>query len=746
MIAPLDLETARQLFSFGEDEVSPEEMSSERPERPVTPIDPVGVAHDLGPDGVIAAHLGAYEDRASQRDLAATIADLYNENGVGLLEAGTGVGKSLGYLVPALRWAAANRERTVVSTNTINLQEQLVGKDLPFLADALGGQQPVRFALLKGWRNYLCRLRLAQVTLLGPTLLDDDVSGEMTRLAAWAEESEDGSLSSLSPAPRHEVWDEVSAEPDLCTRSACPHFQSCFLFKARRAAAQADVVVVNHHLLMSDVAVRRAQGNWEDAAVIPPYARVVIDEGHHLEDAASAHLGATTTRRALLRQFGRLDRRGRGLIVALVERLSASSDLLGTASLDLINQRIVPSVRSAREKTELLFDLLYAVLKQHGQPVLRLTDAFATHPAWAGGLHIALTDLLRELTQIGESLTLVRNRLDVMMQRDDSLTSLLNELRGVSRRLDAAAEALRMGLRPPADAEASVRWIDVKGRDGNVGVTSVPLDLAPILRDNLFTKVKTAVVTSATLTADGQFDFLAARLGLDGDTCAPVTATFPSPFRYAEQALMALPTDVPAPNEDAGAHFSAVLQIVEDVAAASSGGVFVLFTSHRDVRDAATELRARGVDARCPVLVHGEEGRDALLLRFKALGNAILLGTTSYWEGVDVPGDALRALVIARLPFRVPSEPVTAAQCETIDARGGDSFSEYMIPHAALRLKQGVGRLIRSATDRGVIVLADPRVVTKRYGRQLVQGLPPAATVSGHWRQLLPSIRAFYTS
>ena len=349
MIAPLDMIVAAsrlRMPEFAESEIVP--LSSTPPA--VTLLDPEAIAHDLGPGGAIAGAMRQYEDRPSQRDMAAMIATLYNGGGVGLLEAGTGVGKSLGYLLPALRWAATNKQRTVVSTNTINLQEQLVRKDLPFLAQALGDAQPVRFALLKGWRNYLCLLRLEQAKLLGPTLLDEDVCNDLDRLSLWAEESEDGSLSSLPSPPRSEVWDEVSAEPDLCIRNACPHFQRCFVFKARREAAQADVVVVNHHLLMSDVAVRRVQGNWDEVAVIPPYSRLVIDEGHHLEDAASAHLGASVTRRTLQRLFARLDRLGRGLVVTLIERLSAKSDLLSVASLDVVNQRIVPSVRAARRK------------------------------------------------------------------------------------------------------------------------------------------------------------------------------------------------------------------------------------------------------------------------------------------------------------------------------------------------------------------------------------------------------------
>ncbi len=744
MIAPLDLAAATRFVVSEYDDVAsyaPEPTAAVQ----LHAIDPDDVARDLGPSGAVARAMGRYEDRPTQRGLASAVAGLYNNGGVGLLEAGTGVGKSLGYLVPALRWAAANGERTVVSTNTINLQEQLVRKDLPFLRDAFAGEQPVRFALLKGWRNYLCKLRLAQATLLGPTLVDDDSGDGIDRIRAWAATTVEGSVSDLPSPPKGEVWDEVAAEPDLCMRNACPHFQDCFLFKARREAAQADIVVVNHHLLMSDVAVRRVQGNWDDAAVIPPYTRLVVDEGHHLEDAASAHLGVTTTRRTLQRLFGRLDRRGRGLVATLIERLSSSRDLLSTASLDIVNQRIVPAVRSSREKSDLVFDLLLAVIQEAGAPVIRLGDDFNEHRVWKGGLHIALTDLLRELHVLGESLTLVGDRLQGSEKRDDTLLMLINELRGVARRLDAAADGLMIALRPAAVAEPMVRWLEVKGREGNIAVTAVPLDLAPILHDDLFARVKTAVVTSATLAADGRFEFLARRLGLDSAKNRPVTAAFASPFDYPAQALLAIPTDLPAPNDNPAGHFDAVMRIVNDVAHASDGGMFVLFTSHRDVRAAAESLRRSRLSDRYPILVHGEEGRDALLDRFKIAGNAILLGTASYWEGVDVPGRALRALVIAKLPFRVPSEPVTAAQCEAIAARGGDAFTEYMLPHASLRLKQGFGRLIRSASDRGAIVLADPRVVSKRYGRDLLAGLPPARRVVGAWPMVLRQLNSFYS-
>lgn len=713
-------------------------------------IDPAEIGALLGPDGPVAAHLGRYEDRPSQREMAERIARLYSLGGIGLIEAGTGVGKSLGYLVPALRWAAANEERTIVSTNTITLQEQLVGKDLPFLRDALT-DQPVRFALLKGWRNYLCLQRLEQARTAGHTLFSDDAGAQLAALEAWAARTTDGSTADLPAPPRPDVWDEVAAEPDLCTRLRCPHFDRCFVFAARRVAAQADVVVVNHHLLMADIAVRRASGNWSESAVLPAYSRLVIDEGHHLESAASAHLGQTVTRRGLQRLFSRLERRGKGLLPALERRLASANDLLSVASLDLVHARLSPSAETARRLGAQLFDLLDEWLTSKADSQVRLTDAFDDEPVWAAGLGATLDDLLREIELIADGLRMVRERLETDTRRAEELAPLLNELSGVSRRLANASDALRSALRPGVEASKRVRWIEAVGgaREGgaesrNVSVASVPLDLAPILREDLFRRVETCVVTSATLAVGDGFAFIEGRLGLDQDDVEPVTAVLPSPFDYARQAVLAIPSDFPAPNEDGPLHFRRTVQAGADLIEAAGGGVFLLFTSHRDVREAAQVLRALGAEGRWPLLVHGEASRDVLLRRFREQGDAVLVGTASFWEGVDVPGRALRGLLLSRIPFRVPTEPVTAAQCEAIEAAGGDAFAEYMVPHAALRLKQGFGRLIRTATDRGAVVLCDPRVLRKSYGRALLSGLPPARRLTGEWATLRAELSRFY--
>ncbi|HEV8410007.1 MAG TPA: helicase C-terminal domain-containing protein [Gemmatimonadaceae bacterium] len=716
-------------------------------------LDPAQIGDMLGPSGPIAANLsqlGRYEDRASQREMAQRIARLYTLGGIGLIEAGTGVGKSLGYLVPALRWAAANQERTIVSTNTITLQEQLVGKDLPFLRDALT-DQPVRFALLKGWRNYLCLQRLEQARTTGQTLFSEDSEAQLSALEEWSQRTTDGSTADLPAPPRPDVWDEVAAESDLCTRLRCPHFDKCFVFAARRVAAQADVVVVNHHLLMADIAVRRASGNWTESAVLPAYTRIVIDEGHHLESAAGAHLGQTVTRRGLQRLFSRLERRGKGLLPALENKLATATDLLSVASLDLVRARLSPSTETARRLGAALFALLDEWLASKSDSQVRLTDSFDDESVWTAGLGAALDDLLREIELIADGLRTVRERIESDTRRAEELAPLLNEISGVSRRLVNAADALRSALRPGADANSRVRWIeaggpsrDTAGEARNVIVASVPLDLAPILREDLFRRVETCVITSATLAVGDGFKFVEGRLGLDQDDVEPVTAILPSPFDYPNQAVLAIPSDFPAPNEDGALHFRRTVQAGADLIEAAGGGVFLLFTSHRDVREAAQVLRSLSMDAKWPLLVHGEAPRDVLLRRFREQGNAVLIGTASFWEGVDVPGRALRGLLLSRIPFRVPTEPVTAAQCEAIEAAGGDAFGDYMVPHAALRLKQGFGRLIRTATDRGAVVLCDPRVLRKSYGRALLSGLPRARRLEGDWASLRAELSRFY--
>ena len=711
-------------------------------------LDSLEIANLLTESGPVARVLGtsAFEDRPGQRDMAAYVADAYNDGGIALLEAGTGVGKSFAYLVPALEWARVNGERTIVSTNTINLQEQLVGKDLPILARAFStGERAVTFALLKGWRNYLCLSRLEQARAGQESLFDEGRGAELEAIAGWASRTADGSLSDLVEEPSNDVWDAVAAESDLCTRLKCPHFDRCFVFAARRRAAEADVVVVNHHLLASDLAVRIASDNWQEAAVLPPYRRLVLDEAHHLEDVAAQHLGTQVSMIGVQRLLGRLERNGRGLLPTLAAELGTHQDLIGAASRDLLGRTVLDALGAARRWAEELFGRLGRRLET--EQVLRFTDAFATDNVWREGLDVALDNLLVAFSKLRDGVETIADRLSI----DDPAemrTRLIGELRGVVRRLDAAAEGLKatlqpVGYRPPIGP--AVRWMERRGRrTPNLTLSAVPLDLAPVLKEALFDRTETVILTSATLAAGGEFTFLEERLGLSlPPSRVTVREILPSPFDFAAQCVFGIPTDIPEPREDESGHGSAVARVLLELAHASDGGVFGLFTSHGALRRAADAIRGH-VGGRWPLLVQGEGQRDQLLRRFREAGSAILLGTDSFWEGVDVPGRALRVLILAKLPFKVPSEPLTAARLERLTDAGVDGFAHYLVPLAALKLKQGFGRLIRTKSDVGAVVLLDRRVVTKRYGAVMLEGLPPAARAIGNWPEVRREVEEFF--
>lgn len=749
-----DLQVAHRLWEMGLGFAITDNDASElyvvlAPPEPRTlePVDLDALEAELAPGSSISRAHAAYEDRPQQRALSRLVAGVYNDGGIGIAEAGTGTGKSIAYLLPAIRWAAQNRERTVVSTNTINLQEQLVEKDLPFLRRALG--ESFRYSLVKGRNNYISIRRALLAAETAPSLLPDDRQRELTTIVDWLKVTSDGTLSDLPFRPSPEVWDEVASESDVCLRARCPHFEQCFYQQSRREAATADLLVVNHHLLFSDIAVRQAQGNYDAPAVLPQYKRLVLDEAHNLEDVATRHLGATVSRRGLYRFLRRLEHRGRGVLPALANVLIGGRwDLISQGATDLLAEQIFPSLDGAREAAGRLFDQLQSLLLEHNESMLRVTPAVVADPRWQQEVTEELRSTVTNLEVLLRSIDELRKRIGVDEEAVRALEPQLLELRGAANRLDSAVLALRTTLNPTDGGLEMVRWLearrDPRGTEPNVIISAAPLDLSQVLREAVFERIPSVVMTSATLATRRDFTFLRGRLGLyAGDPLHE--AIFPSPFDFAEQALLGVPTDLPVPG---GAqdrrHDEATVRATLKLAEVTGGGLFLLFTSYRALRNAAEGLRQRGADRRWPLLVQGEAPRAQLVDRFIASGDAILLGTSSFWEGVDVPGRPLRGLVIPRLPFKVPSEPITAARIEAIDAAGGNSFGSYMLPHAAIRLKQGFGRLIRSRADRGAVLLLDPRIVQKSYGRYLLESLPPARAVVAPWREMFPEIEAFY--
>ena len=748
--------------------------------RTLEPLEPDELSGLLGPGGPMAEMTG-YEDRRGQRKMLRFVADRFNEGGIGLVEAGTGTGKSLAYLLPAARWAVRNGERTIVSTNTINLQEQLVRKDLEIAADILG--EPLRWALVKGRGNYISIRRARLAAESAASLFPDDRSEELQALVEWADGSDDGSRGDLPFVPGREVWEEVRSETDACLRAKCPFFQQCHYQRARRAGASADVVIVNHALFFSDLSIRIATGNFSDGAVLPPYRRVIFDEAHHLEDAATPRLGAETTRLAMFRALARLDRGGKGILASVEDVLKAArTSISARHHLRRIERRTRPLAGRLRDAFTDFLDLVEPWTEAHADgSTLRLgrperPGAPATpEPAADPGILEALEATLLQLGDLQRELDTLVERLGEGEDLGSELQGRLLDLRSCRNRLGRVERALRLCLLPEPGGLAMVRWLEMRRsgqrRVSNLAFLAAPVDLGPVLTEHLFGNIETGVLTSATMAVNGDFTYLRRRLGLATGGAAPAQdmfldaapedeaaagavpddlnvaeSVFGSPFDHAGQSCLIVPTGLPRPGGAASsaAYNEATADIVHEVAGITNGGLFALFTSFSALRAVARSLRRKGAEARWPLYVQGESDRSRLLRAFTRSGSAVLLGTASFWEGVDVPGRPLRALVIQKLPFRVPTEPITEARVEAMTSRGENPFWGLMVPDAAVRLKQGIGRLIRTRTDRGAVLLLDDRLLTRRYGRVIREALPPMPLVRGPWEVVKGKVAEFY--
>ena len=711
----------------------------------------------LGPEGLVARALPDYEDRPEQLRMAFAVGEAFNHGRLAVIEAGTGTGKSLAYLVPAILWALANRERVVVSTNTINLQEQLIRKDLPFLRRATNLEFSA--VLVKGRGNYFCKRR-AETARLEPGLFEEELSGELSAILDWAERTGDGSKEELPFLPKEQVWEEVRCEIDQCARVRCAHYAGCFFHKARRLAAQADLLVVNHALLLSDLALRMATDNYTTAAVLPPFDRIILDEAHHLEDVATNFLAGQVTRFSFSRQLGKLRhprKPERGLLPrflnALARELPENEDRLYRelhgqveellSACQALGEQAVSGLEAIGE------ELAQALGKTIGPGEAlkqRLVPAFTATAAWE-----SMRERVRELIQAGDGLG---QKLRELLKACEALPEAtleqlhgqLLDLRAPAGRLEGIAGDLRAFL---AEDPETCAWLEVgQGRIGRgMGIVTrlhtAPLAVAGSLKQGIYDRYKTVVMTSATLTVGQSFRYFEERVGLDRAEPGRLSELLlASPFDFARQALLAIPTDLPEPGRPG--YPEQVRDLTEQAILAAGGRSFVLFTAYSLLRrvhgELAPVLGARGYHC----LRQGEDSRHRLLKTFRDDPASVLFGTDSFWEGVDVPGRALEQVIITRLPFKVPTEPVLEARAEAIEAQGGDAFMDYTVPQAVIKFKQGFGRLIRHRDDRGVVLILDTRVVKKGYGRIFLRSLPAARTLTAPKAEILEAMRAFF--
>lgn len=639
----------------------------------------------LGEDGLLAKHLGRYEHRPQQLAMARAVADALTDRATLIVEAATGTGKTLAYLVPAL----LSGKRVVVSTGTKALQEQLFQKDIPFLAKHW--HRPISAVLLKGRRNYACKMRVQEL-VFNPKFRSPSDASYWPTILEWYKTTESGDRAEIRGLPDdYPTWQDLSIGGDACLGSKCKYYDSCFVTKARKDAQEADLIVVNHHLFFADLSLR--QDSY--AEILPEFDVVIFDEAHHLEDVAGSYFGTHISNLLISDLIGDLRRlfQAEGVHDAEADRSIKAVATHGTSLFTLL----------AFALPEGRYDMVDVLAGPQAGPIQTARHEFSQ----------ALSALERDLKRI---------------------TGVVEATRRLAERAAELKFDVEFVLR--ADDPRYTYFFDIRER--GVFAQAAPIDLARLFRERLLNRHDTIVFTSATLATGGDFRYFANRVGLglerDKDEAAPEAARtvreliLPPVFDYEHQALLYIPRNLPEPNEPG--YQDGVLQIIEYLLGISGGHAFVLFTSLRQMDFAhkalATKL-ASTLNVR--VLRQGDMPKSELLEFFKRDVSSVLFATSSFWEGVDVEGEALRLVIIDKLPFSVPDDPLVKARVELLKSRGGNPFMELSVPQAALTLKQGFGRLIRSQRDAGVVAILDSRIAKKRYGSYFLKSLPPAPVV-----------------
>ncbi len=688
------------------------------------PLDVDELERFLLPGGRLSVMLRTYEARDEQIRMMRSVAGGFNNGEIVVVEAGTGVGKSLAYLLPAFHWAHQNNERVVISTATINLQQQLLDKDIPMMRYATGFS--VKAALVKGRGNYVCPRRLADAVEESSLFRESD--DELTAVAEWARSSNTGSRSDLPFYPSEETWARIRSEPDGCHGMRCAVRGDCFVIKARRDAASAQILITNHHLLFSDLAIRRSGIGNEGTVVLPPFHHVIFDEAHNMERNATSFFSSVFSSYSVFHTLQNLHREKRGRVLGALSRIRG----LDVPGVEELVSSVPSDAATVLERSD-------ALNKTGGELLLRRTLRMTAESSAEvmNVLREPLVELRLLLTKLIDSLQGALRIIPDEYDENDGVIDTTICMQRLAENATTIDRFLHFDEHPDR-----VFWLEkYRSGDGRSTVTfhDTPLDVRDIMRETVFTAFDTVVCTSATLTVQKQFEFWSGRLGLDTvDEKSVQTERLESPFQYSKQVLLAVPTDAPLPNEESYQDY--VSDRVRSILELSEGHGLVLFTSYsmleKTYADTEPALRELGISC----LRQGTADRGKLLETFTEQSESVLFATASFWEGVDAPGQSLQVVVICRLPFRVPNDPVHEARLDAIAERGGNPFFELSLPEAAMRLKQGFGRLMRRTSDRGVVVILDPRVIKKSYGRVLLESLPPArrcfADTGGIMREL----------
>lgn len=690
------------------------------PSPQLTPLNTDELASILEYGGAFSRHFPEFEQRPQQIEMLRAVAEALSESRHLLVEAGTGTGKSFAYLIPAAFWAMQNGARVVISTNTINLQDQLINKDIPDLRQALN--LDVQAAVMKGRGNYLCPRRLENMRRRGPQNADE--MRVLAKVLVWLQTTETGDRNEITlngPSER-EIWSRLSAEDDACTTDNCLKRDGvCPFYRARMAAQAAHILIVNHALLLADVAT----GN----KVLPEYDYLIVDEAHHMEDATTNALSFRTTQSAIQRTLRELGGPSAGALKWLYETLEGVLSPADFAAVNQLIQRATDFAFHFESLVELFFRSIDEFLteQREGRPMgnyahqERILPATRTQPAWAE-VESVWDEAERPLKLLIET---TGDLLKILGELTDALPEASDELRGafsgIYRRLNEMALNLNgLVFEPNPDV---IYWVESNPNGRQMSLNAAPLHIGPLMQKHLWHQKEAVIMTSATLTAAGEFEYLRGRLNAED----AYELALGSPFDYEAATLLYVANDIPEPSDRQG-HQRAVEQGILNLAKATGGRMLVLFTSYDQLKRTSQAISPLLAKQDIRLYEQGEgASANALLENFRSDGRAVLLGTRAFWEGVDVPGEALSVLVIVKLPFDVPSDPIIAARSETFE----DPFNQYALPEAILRFRQGFGRLIRTQSDRGIVAILDRRMLTKRYGRLFIDSLPTCTVKVG---------------
>lgn len=729
----------------------------------VQQLQPSEMVELVSEKGSVAKTLKNFEFRPEQQQMIEAVAQSFNHSKVALIEAGTGTGKSLSYLIPSIFWAVQNKQRVVISTNTINLQEQLVNKDLPLLQQAL--RLPFRSELVKGRGNYVCLSKVEMLEKEGEHLIESEEQGELKAILNWSHKTTDGSRSDLPILPKPAIWEKVACESDNCGRIRCSHYNPCFFFNARRQAASADLLIVNHHLLFSDLAIRGETGRYHEAAIMPAYSHIILDEAHNIEEVATEYFGTQISRLGLLRLLGRFyslkDReriRERGLLAFLLAKLKLAEKQIPLKDylrlIELIQQRILPQRDNLAYAVENSFSEIASFFQSSAstpthsktESKIRFTDELMKRPDWQSSILLTVLQLIGEIKSFHRLLLLLEKELQGLEEDvADPLFSLLVELKALTDRVEMTASILGEIFGDPD--EMKVRWVEIRqGKSGPViTLKQAPLSVAELLHEKVFDRFATIILSSATLTTNQHFKYIKSRLGLQLIPAERlIEVVLPSSFNYLDQVIIGIPKDVPSPDHP---DFARELgELVWRSIKVSQGRALILFTSYSLLQRLFKELQARLESEGFQALMQGQAPRHRLLDIFRNDATSVLFATDSFWEGVDVVGESLENVILTKLPFSVPKEPVIEARVEALEREGKNSFLEYSVPQAVIKFKQGFGRLIRSREDYGSIMIFDRRILEKSYGRVFLESLPDCQLVSGEREFVFGRVNDFFFS